>query len=652
MEHGNLKIEFDRRLYSRVTAVFGEKTIPLGDFSPSEYVSLDGQVVTDFGFQAEQSARVVDQVGPGTAYRLTGQTDILQKEVTVTFYETHPALAIYSVAYKNIGSQPLTLDYWVNNHLTLPANTQTNAPAPFWAFLPESTEDRADWVQPLTPGFAHQNYLGMNNSDYGGGTPVTDVWRQDAGVAVGHVELRPRLVALPVALTEQNAASLKVMSAGKQSRLQPGETLTTYRTFMTVHQGDYFAALVNYRNFMQAQGLELPPSPAAAYETIWCAWGYERDFKLAEVYGTLPKVKELGLKWVVLDDGWQVKVGDWSPQLDKFPGGEADMKALVEAIHAQGLKAGLWWVPLAVAPAAALLKNHPDYMLLNEVGQPQDITWWDAYYLCPASVEVLEYTKALVRKFIGEWGFDGLKLDGQHLNTAPPCFQPAHRHPSPEVAYEAVPEFFKAIYETAVSLNPATVIELCPCGTAYAFHSMPYFNQSVASDPLSSWQVRHKGKTLKALMGRNAAYFGDHVELSDDGSDFASTIGLGGIPGTKFTWPQGKECLDAEREEDFRQWLRIYEEKQLAQGCYLGELYDLGFDRPEAHAVAKDGAMYYAFYAPQFSGPLELRGLADQAYTAYDYVHRRDWGVVHGPLAHLTVSFKRFLLLEVKPVKS
>ena len=34
----------------------------------------------------------------------------------------------------------------------------------------------------------------MNASDYGGGTPIVDVWRRDVRVAVGHVEPRPRLV--------------------------------------------------------------------------------------------------------------------------------------------------------------------------------------------------------------------------------------------------------------------------------------------------------------------------------------------------------------------------------------------------------------------------------------------------------------------------
>jgi alpha-galactosidase len=46
----------------------------------------------------------------------------------------------------------------------------------------------------------------------------------------------------------------------------------------------------------------------------------------------------------------------------------------------------------------------------------------------------------------------------------------------------------------------------------------------------------------------------------------------------------------------------------LSRGRYLGELYDIGFDRPEAHAIRKPAGMYYAFYAPEWNGKIELRG--------------------------------------------
>jgi alpha-galactosidase len=51
--------------------------------------------------------------------------------------------------------------------------------------------------------------------------------------------------------------------------------------------------------------------------------------------------------------------------------------------------------------------------------------------------------------------------------------------------------------------------------------------------------VRTKGKSLKALHCDSTAYFGDHVELRDEHQDFASTVGIGGVVGTQFTWPVG-----------------------------------------------------------------------------------------------------------------
>ena len=102
---------------------------------------------------------------------------------------------------------------------------------------------------------------------------------------------------------------------------------------------------------------------------------------------------------------------------------------------------------------------------------------------------------------------------------------------------EKLQDFLHAIYPPATQVKPDAVMELCPCGTSYSFFNFRSMNQAPASDPESSWQVRHKGKTLKALMGPSAAFAGDHVELSDGGDDFASTVGIGAIVSTKFTWP-------------------------------------------------------------------------------------------------------------------
>jgi alpha-galactosidase len=217
---------------------------------------------------------------------------------------------------------------------------------------------------------------------------------------------------------------------------------------------------------------------------------------------------------------------------------------------------------------------------------------------------------------------------------------------------EAAPKFFQAIYDTALRVKPDAVVEFCPCGTAYSFFTLPFLNMSVASDPESAWQVRTKAKTLKALEGNSVAYFGDHVDLYHD--DFASALGVGGVVGSNFTWPEGsaekkRNDLTPAREELFEKWLHIYKAKMLSRGEYLGELYDIGFDRPETHAIRKDGAMYYAFYAPHWSGKIVLRGLADRRYRVTDYVNNKDLGTVRGPSADLTVSFDKHLLVEAKP---
>jgi alpha-galactosidase len=222
---------------------------------------------------------------------------------------------------------------------------------------------------------------------------------------------------------------------------------------------------------------------------------------------------------------------------------------------------------------------------------------------------------------------------------------------------EKLPEFFKMIYETALAIKPDAVVEICPCGTAYAFHTMPYMNQPVSSDPMSSWQIRLKGKTFKALMGRDAPYYGDHVELSDNGTDFASTVGVGAVVGTKFTWPDDRHehdnyVLTPEKEKHWKKWVDIYQQEMLPRGQYLGTLYDIGYDRPETHVVRKSDTLYYAFYAEQFDGTIDLRGLntAVATYDVIDYVRGEKLGTVATASPELTTSFEDHLLIKCLPV--
>jgi len=494
----------------------------------------------------------------------------------------------------------------------------------------------------------------MNAPDYGGGTPFADVWSRHLGIAVGELSLKPTEVSLPVSMPVATHARLAIALVKPQS-IAPGETLHTLRTFAIIHRGDFFAPLMTYRNMMQRLGE--PASARAAtqgFRPMWCAWGYGRRFKVQQIEKTIPEAKKLGFEWVTIDDGWQTKYGDLTLDPKKFPHGDADMKALVDHIHQQGLRAQLWWSPMSASPDSTLLKNEPELVLRNKGGAPQKISWWKSLYLCPADTDVIEVQRKFVKKIIGEWGFDGLKLDGQFMNAVPACYNPAHHHASPQDSIEQLPNLFKAIYDEAQKLKPGSLVEFCPCGTSYSFYTMPYYNMSVASDPVGSWQVRTKGKALKALLGDGVPYFGDHVELSDEATDFASTVGVGGVVGSQFTLPavatrRTQFDLTPARYRIFKKWVAIYDKQMLSEGEYQGALYDIGFDRPEAHAIKKGTLMYYAFFAPHFSGEVELRGLEDRAYKVTDYENNRALGTVHGPTAKLKTSFEKHLMLETNP---
>ena len=662
LQTAELRLEFDARLHSRVTALIDGVPHELGTFAASETLATSSGELRDFSYDSHVERAFSDQTGAGRRHEITGHRGAIEKRLQITLYDALPRWAVVQVRYTNRSGRPLAVHGWSNGAYVIGARTGASAPATptapageaFWSYQSGSYAKRPDWVLPLKVGFTQGNFQGMNAADYGGGTPIVDVWRRDAGLAVGQLEMAPKLISLPVARPSDAEATLAVRY-DMHTTLAPGASLDTLHTFVGVHRGDYFQTLSDYRRYMVLQGVQLPAAPPSAFEPLWCAWGYGREATVEQVIATLPIVKQLGFGWVTLDDGWQVAQGDWRPNPLKYPRGDADMKDLVARIHAAGFKAQLWWTPLAADPGSPVERSHPEQLLLRENGTRSRISYWNSFYMCPAYEPVRTDAVAFARKALGEWGFDGLKVYGQHLNGAPRCFNPTHHHAEPTDAVEGLAGFFRLVWDAARQEKTDALVEICPCGTSYSFFNLPYMNMTVASDPESSWQVRLKGKTLKALMGEGAAYLGDFVELSDGGEDFASTLGVGGIVSSNFVWPgaPGKKdpklLLTPQREKDWAFWIGKYQDKRLAEGEYLGTLYDIGFDRPETHVIRKGDRLYYAFYAVQFAGDVELRGLGSGRYRLHDYEADRDLGVVNGPVAHLPVHFSKHLLIEALP---
>src|SRR5271166_6393054 len=304
-----ITLEFDAELRSRVLAREAGGLEPLTDFEPGETLRLaNGRSVDRFRFIDARSEEADDAHGRGTRHLVRGRSsEGIEKEISIVLYDRYPGFALLKVAYRNVGDAPAGIKRWVNGaHVLKPA--KAGAPD-YWSFSGASYADRRDWVQHLRAGFDQRNFMGMNATDYGGGTPVLDVWRRDCGLAVGHVETVPKLLALP--LTVSAAGARVAVECDQTLALPPGESFSTFETFVAVHRGDCFATLDAYRRILAERGMVRAKVPAAAYAPIWCGWGYEHDFTVGEVVGTLPKASELGLVWAVPDDGWQTSLGDW-----------------------------------------------------------------------------------------------------------------------------------------------------------------------------------------------------------------------------------------------------------------------------------------------------------------------------------------------------
>ena len=266
--------------------------------------------------------------------------------------------------------------------------------------------------------------------------------------------------------------------------------------------------------------------------------------------------------------------------------------------------------------------------------------------MAPTYEKTIEHTNSVIKLFLNDWDFDGLKMDGMHINCVGPDYHSNHKLDNPEEAFEQLPNFFKTIYETAISYKPHAVIQNCPCGCNVSFFNLPYMNQAVASDPWTSWQTRHRAKTYKALRS-GIAYYGDHIELSDGGNDFASQMGIGAVIGTKFTWPEGTFKLTPEKEEVMKKWISLYNTEMLSTGKYLGTLYDIGYDKPETHVIQKGNTLFYAFYAKEWNGKIALKGLKPGTYSVVDYENGIDLGTVDSFDPKIKVSFKNHLLIKV-----
>ena len=91
------------------------------------------------------------------------------------------------------------------------------------------------------------------------------------------------------------------------------------------------------------------------------------DFDADSLLDLARSTAELGAERFVLDDGWftgrgddTTSLGDWTPDVDRFPNG---FEAFIDEVRSLGLGFGLWVEPEMVSPLSDLFAAHPEWVL-------------------------------------------------------------------------------------------------------------------------------------------------------------------------------------------------------------------------------------------------------------------------------------------------
>ena len=197
--------------------------------------------------------------------------------------------------------------------------------------------------------------------------------------------------------------------------------------------------------------------PGAAKAPLYSFWySFHQNVPAAEVEAECARAAAMGMKTVIVDDGWQTGdgnrgyayCGDWEPYEGKIP----DMAAHVKKVHDMGLKYMLWYSVPFVGKHSKAAKLFADKSLSFEEGH-------GAYVVDPRYPEVREYLINIYKKALIEWDLDGFKLDfidSFRMKDATPLFREGMDH---AVLEDAVHTLMVDVMKTLTAIKPDILIE-------------------------------------------------------------------------------------------------------------------------------------------------------------------------------------------------
>ena len=207
--------------------------------------------------------------------------------------------------------------------------------------------------------------------------------------------------------------------------LEPGEDFQTPQAVIAYSAEGVDKMSQNFHRFIRenlmtyAKNEDYKPVLFNSWEG--CYFTFDTDLILSY----LEDACEIGAELFVLDDGWfgarnddTAGLGDWQVNEKKI-----DLKRVIDACHARGVKFGIWFEPEMVNPDSDLFRAHPEYAL--GWGEDELSLMRHQLHLDFANPAVVEAIYAQMSDFLQEYPVDYIKWDynrtvAEHVSRAYP----------------------------------------------------------------------------------------------------------------------------------------------------------------------------------------------------------------------------------------
>jgi len=132
----------------------------------------------------------------------------------------------------------------------------------------------------------------------------------------------------------------------------------------------------------------------------------DEDLILENAQVMADQLRDWGIDWFQIDDGYEPAYGDWSWDKTRFPHGAA---WLSDQIRKLGMRPGLWMAPFSASEDSALYAAHPDWFA-DKTALGRIIVGTDQI-LDLSNPEVQDWLRELGQTVHDDWGFEWYKLD-------------------------------------------------------------------------------------------------------------------------------------------------------------------------------------------------------------------------------------------------